>query len=186
MRDCGNTENEPSLHLETSFCSVQSVKMDSSQKIPHTMLIVIAILFVVPSCYTIARSATNSTENGLHNHGEIHQAKNLIDALSFKLYSNLQKYQSKYENLKTQSNEYLAQSGTTREEIKMLNKLKGLLNDLTKKSSSVCEKFYTNFDFIAARKIVINSSSSLQKDYTVALQGIVMTILHTHNSCYEA
>jgi hypothetical protein len=57
----------------------------------------------------------------------------------------------------------------------MLNRLKDLLNDLTKKNS-ICEKFYANFDLIAARQILINSNASLQKDYTVAFEGISVYI----------
>ena len=141
------------------------------------MLTVIATLFVVSNCYAFASSVTNLPGKGLHSHSEIHEAKNLIDALSSKLYLNLQKYQNKFENLRTQSNEYLAQSGSTQDQIKMLNKLKGILNDLTNKTNSVCEKFYTNFYFIAACKILIDSNVLLPKDYTIELQGM-MTILH--------
>ncbi len=143
------------------FCSVKLFKMCSSRKIRHTMLTVFVILFELFGCYALERSGAHLPGKGLHNHSEIHEAKNLIDALSFKLQLNLQKYQTVYENLVS-----------TKDEIKTLNKLKGLLNDLTKKSS-ICEKFYTNFDFIAARQIIIKSSASLPNDYTVSLQGIV-------------
>jgi hypothetical protein len=84
-------------------------------------------------------------------------------------------YQDKHERLKLQSDQYLMQSDSTKDEIKMLNRLKDLLNDLTKKNS-ICEKFYANFDLIAARQILINSNASLQKDYTVALEGISVYI----------
>ena len=141
------------------------------------MLTVIVTLLVVSNCYTFGSSVANLPGNGLHSHSEIHEAKSLIDALSSKLYLNLQKYQNKYENFRTQSNEYLAQSGSTQDQIKTLNKLKGILNELTNKTNSVCEKFYTNFDFIAGRKILIDSNVLLPKDYTVELQGM-MTILH--------
>jgi hypothetical protein len=137
------------------------------------MFALFVILFFHSNCFALGRSDANSSAKALHNHSEIHEAKNLIDALSFKLHLNLQKFQSKYESLQLQSNEYLAQSGSTKEQIKTLNKLKDLLNDLTKKSFSMCEKFYINFDFIAAREIMINSSASLPKDYTVSLQGTV-------------
>ncbi len=134
------------------------------------MFALFVILFLHSNCFALGRSDANSSAKALHNHSEIHEAKNLIDALSFKLHLNLQKFQSKYESLQLQSNEYLAQSGSTKEQIKTLNKLKNLLNDLTKKSS-ICEKFYTNFDFTVARQIMINSTASLQKDYTVAVNG---------------
>ncbi len=133
------------------------------------MYAIFVISFLLSSCYALERSG----ESGLHNYTEIHDAKDLIDALSFKLHLKLQKYQSKYESLQLQSNMYLAQGESMRDEIKTLNKLKDLLNDLTKKSFSMCEKFYINFDFVAAREIMINSSASLPKDYTVSLQGTV-------------
>jgi hypothetical protein len=96
-------------------------------------------------------------------------------SLSFKLHLNFQRYQGKYERLKLQTDEYLMQSDSAKDEIKMLNRLKDLLNDLTKKNS-ICEKFYANFDLIAARQILINSNASLQKYYTVALEGIIVYI----------
>ena len=150
--------------------------MGSSRKIRYALFIAIVILFAVSNCYTLGSSAPDLPENGLHNHSEIHEAKSLIDALSSKLYLNLQKYQNKYKNLKMQSKEYLARRGPLQDQIKMLNKLKGILNDLTNKTNSVCEKFYTNFDFIAARKILIDSNFLLPKDYTVELQGIMMIL----------
>jgi hypothetical protein len=76
-------------------------------------------------------------------------------SLSFKLHLNFQRYQGKYERLKLQTDEYLMQSDSAKDEIKMLNRLKDLLNDLTKKNS-ICEKFYANFDLVAARQILIN------------------------------
>jgi hypothetical protein len=139
------------------------------------MLTVFLVLFQLSGCYARGISGADLPGKRLQNHGEIHKAKNLIDALSFKLHLNLQKYQTKSENLKLQSNEYLVQSASTRDELKTLNKLKGLLNELLNKSS-VCEKFYTNFGFIAAREIMIDSSASLQKDYTVAVQGILTIV----------
>ena len=148
--------------------------MGTRRKIISTMSAPFVIVFLLSNCYALGRSDANLIGKGLRNHSEIHEAKNLIDALSFKLHLNLRKSQSKYESLTLQSNQYLAQSGSTRDEIKMLDKLKELLNDLTKKNS-VCEKFYTNFDFTAAREIMINSSASLQKDHTVILQGILST-----------
>ena len=81
------------------------------------MLTVFVTLLELFSCYALGRSGTNLPGKGLHNHSEIHEAKNLIDALSFKLQLNLQKYQTVYENLVS-----------TKDEIKTLNKLKGLLS----------------------------------------------------------
>ncbi|CAB3991342.1 Hypothetical predicted protein [Paramuricea clavata] len=115
------------------------------------------VLFVIPFLLS-----SHCVLGDLHNYTEIHKAKNLVDSLSFKLYLNFQRYQGKYERL-----------NSTKDEIKMLNRLQDLLNDLTKKNS-ICEKFYANFDLIAARQILINSNVlnvSLQKDYTVGLQG---------------
>ncbi|CAB3991343.1 Hypothetical predicted protein [Paramuricea clavata] len=127
------------------------------------MLTVFVVLFQLFSCYALGRSGADLPGKRLQNHGEIHKAKNLIDALSFKLHT-------KSEKLTLQSNENLVPSASIRDELKMLNKFKELLNDLLNKSS-VCEKFYANFDFTAAREILIDSSVSLQNDYTVALQG---------------
>ncbi|XP_028392656.1 uncharacterized protein LOC114517196 [Dendronephthya gigantea] len=110
-----------------------------------------------------------TTGKGLERHSELHEAKNLIDALSSKLNLNLQTYQSKYYKLKQQSNEMSARSGSTKDEIRLLKKLKGLLNDLTQ-NSLICEKFYTSFDFTISRKIMLNSSTLVPKDYTVTLQ----------------
>jgi hypothetical protein len=126
------------------------------------------VLFQLSSCYALRISGADLPGKRLQNHGEIHKAKNLIDALSFKLHT-------KSEKLTLQSNENLVQSASIRDEIKMLNKLKGLLNELLNKSS-VCEKFYTNFGFTVAREMMIDSSASLQKDYTVAVQGIVTIV----------
>ena len=129
------------------------------------MLALLLILSLVSN-----REVTGTTGKGLGRHSEIHEAKNLIDTLSSKLHLNLQTYQNKYNNLKLQSNEVLTQSGSTKDEIRLLNKLKELLNDLTNKSST-CEKFYTSFGFTTLRQIMINTSVSLPKDYTVTLQG---------------
>jgi hypothetical protein len=126
------------------------------------------VLFVIPFLLS-----SHCALGGLHNYTEIHEAKNLVDSLSFKLHLNFQRYQGKYERLKLQTDEYLMQSDSAKDEIKMLNRLKDLLNDLTKKNS-ICEKFYANFDLIAARQILINSNVSLQKDYTVGLEGIIV------------
>ena len=128
------------------------------------------VLFVIPFLLS-----SHCALGGLHNYTEIHEAKNLVDSLSFKLHLNFQRYQGKYERLKLQTDEYLMQSDSAKDEMKMLNRLKDLLNDLTKKNS-ICEKFYANFDLIAARQILINSNASLQKDYTVALEGIIVYI----------
>ena len=136
------------------------------------MLALFAILTLVSNC-----EALGTTGKGLKRHSEMHEAKNLIDTLSSKLHLNLQTYQNKYNNLKQQSNEFLARSGSTKDEIRLLNKLKGLLNDLTE-TSLICEKFYTNFDFTVSQKIIINSSASLPKDYTVTLQGMVNRFIY--------
>ena len=137
------------------------------------MFALFAILLLHCSCHAFGGFDANSSANGLHTYSEIHDAKNLIDALSFKLNLNLKTYEDKYESLQQQSNEYLAQSDSAKEEIKTLYKLKDLLNDVTKKSS-ICEKFYSNFGFKFARQIKINFSAPLQKDFTVAFKG-------THN-----
>ena len=128
-------------------------------------LLLTTFLIHLSGCSALSRS-------GLHNHSEIHDAKNLIDALSYKLHLNLQTFQEKYENSRIKSNEYLMKSSSTKDEIKMLNKLKGLLNGLTKRTA-VCETFYTNLGFIAAREIMIVAKSSVTKDFTISLQGIV-------------
>ena len=129
------------------------------------MLALLLILSLVSN-----RKVIGTTGKGLGHHREIHEAKNLIDTLSSKLHLNLQTYQNKYSNLKLQSKEVLAQRVSTKDEIRVLNKLKALLNDLTNKSST-CEKFYTRFGFTSLRQIMINTSVSLPKDYTVTLQG---------------
>ena len=152
------------------------------RRIIPMMFALFVILFLhCINCEALERSDSNSSARGLHNHSEIHEAKNLIDALSFKLHLNLQKYENKYESLQIQSKEYLAHSDSAKEEIKTLNKLKDLLNDVTKKSS-ICEKFYANFDFTVARQIMINSSASLPKDYTVAVQGTSVIITASNSS----
>lgn len=106
----------------------------------------------------------------LSRYNEIHEAKNLIDALSSKLHLDQQTYESKYENLKYQSNGYLEKSDTTQEDIKMLNKLKELVNDLSGKST-ICERFYADIHFNAVRQIIF-FGPPLPKDYTVAVEGI--------------
>ena len=127
------------------------------------------ILLLHCSCHAFGPFYANSSAKGLHTYSEIYDAKNLIDALSFKLNLNYKKYEDKYESLQQQSNEYLAQKYSAMEEIKTLYKLKDFLNDAAKKSS-FCDKFYSNFGFKFARQIIINSSAPLQKDYTVAFK----------------
>ena len=150
------------LHSQSRFWTEMSSYRES--------LSIMFVLFVIPFLLS-----SHCALGGLHNYTEIHEAKNLVDSLSFKLHSKFQMYQDKYERLKLQSDQYLTQSDSTKDEIKMLNRLKDLLNDLTKKNS-ICEKFYANFDLIAARQILINSNASLQKDYTVAFEGISVYI----------
>ena len=133
------------------------------------MFALFVVLLLHCSCDAFGGFDANSSAQGLHTYSEIHEAKNLIDALSFKLNLNFKKYEEKYESLQLQSNEYLAQKYSAKEEIKTLYKLKDLLNDFTKKSS-FCEKFYSYFDFKFAREIKINFSAPLQKDYTVAFK----------------
>ena len=118
-------------------------------------------------------SDANSLGSGLQNHTEIHDAKDLIDALSFKLHSKLKGFQNEFDKLQLELEEYRVQSRSTKDEIRTLNKLKVLLSDLTAKKSSICEKFYTNFDFTVSQQILINSSSTLEKDYTVAKEGML-------------
>lgn len=135
------------------------------------MLVLLSICFlqlITISGYVLGNS--NSSEKRLQNHKEIHEAKNPIDALSYKLPTKLQHVQRKSANLKLESNEYFSQGVSTEREIKTLNKLKQLLNDITKKGR-ICEKFYTSFDFLAVREIKIHSAASLPKDYTVSFQG---------------
>ena len=143
--------------------------MGREGKILPSSFVVVLTLFLLSNGLASVRAAS-SPAKGLHKYGEIHEAKNIIDALSSKLHLNLNTYQSKYETLKQQSHKYLAQAGSMRGEMRMLNKLKGLLNELTKKSSA-CEKFYTNFDFTVARPILFKGVS-LPKFFTVALQGM--------------
>lgn len=135
----------------------------SDREIRYTLLIVLAIWFQLSRCNAV----------GLNNHTDIQEAKSLIDALDFKLHLQLQTYQAKHQRLKLESTEYLARSYSTKEDIKTLEKLKRLLNDLTKKSS-ICETFYTNFDFTVARQIIIDPSTSAPKEFTCALQGTVI------------
>ena len=133
----------------------------AARHITSTMFALLAISSLLSNC-----------DAGLHNHSELHKANDLINSLYSKLHTKLQTYQTKYESLKQESHEYLEQSGATKEEIKTLKRLKGLINDLTRKSST-CEKFYTHFDLTVAHEILINSTALLQKDHTVAVQGIV-------------
>ena len=126
------------------------------------------VLFVIPFLLS-----SHFVLGGLHNYTKIHEAKNIVDSLSFKLHLNFQRHQSKYEHLKLQlHDEYLMQRNSAKDGIKMLKRLWDLLNDLTKKNS-ICERFRS---FIAARQILINSNASLQKNYTVALEGIIVYI----------
>ena len=124
----------------------------------------------------VAFSLQSNCHAGLYNHSEIRKANDLIDSLYTKLHTKLQVYQTKYESLQQESKAYLERSDTTQDEIKMLKRLKGLLNDLTRKSS-MCEKFYMHFDFTVAREIMINSNASLQKDHTLAVEGIACFVL---------
>ena len=142
-------------HLFNTVQYYSTDDMGSCREIRYILLIVFAVSFLLSKCNAL----------GLHNHSEIHEAKNLIDALYFKLNLQLQNYQ-----------QYVARSRSTQDEIKMLKKLKGLLNDLTMKSS-ICEKFYANFDFTVTRQIIIQPSSSPPKDFTYALQGTVTDVL---------
>ena len=123
----------------------------------------------------VAFSLLSNCHAGLYNHSEIHKANDLIDSLYTKLHTKLQAYQTKHESLQQESREYLERSEATQDEIKMLKRLKGLLNDLTRKSS-MCEKFYTHFDFTVAREIMINSNVSLHKDHTLAVEGIAVLL----------
>ena len=70
--------------------------------------------------------------------------------LWFNLHLKLQKYESKHESLKQPWTKYSVQSSSTKREIKTLNKLKNLLNDLTKMSSlqTICSNFYIDFDLM--------------------------------------
>ena len=134
------------------------------------MFALFAILLLHCSCHAFGGFYANSSAKGLYSYSEIHDAKNLIDALSFKLNLNLKKYEDMFESQQLPLNEYLAQSDSAKKEIKTLYKLKDFLNDVTKKSS-ICEKFYSYFDFKFAREIKINSIEPLKKDYTVAFKG---------------
>ena len=139
--------------------------MGSYREIRYSLLIALAISLQPSRCNAL----------GLQNHTEFHEAKNLIDALYFKLHLQLQSYQARHERLKLESNEYLVRSDSTKDAMKVLKKLKGLMNHLMRKPS-VCDTFYADFDFAVARQILFGPSTSAPNDFTYALQGIYSPI----------
>lgn len=153
-----------------------------------SLLVIVILLCRLPSPGLCSKSkAINNSKVSaqLKHHGEIHQAKNLIDALSSKLRLNQQTYHNKYSTLQQESSLYLSESIKTRDEIKTLTKLKLLLNELTGQSS-ICEEFYSDFDFTVVRPIVIKTTSSaLPKHFTVKLQGKETNDLHEELYLFE-
>ena len=104
---------------------------------------------------------------------EIHEAKNLIDTLSFRLHLNQQSLAVHEERLRQESDVLQSQSMVMDNQIKKLKKLKHVLNEMTGKKTSICETFYSQVDFRMAQPIMIDTKGSiLPKDSTVTLQGI--------------
>lgn len=152
----------------------------SSSNFPLFRPLFLGVVFIILACFEAGKCSKPNSEieenskgtSQLKRHSEIHQAKNLVDTLSFKLRLNLKTYQTRYSSSKQLSSHYLAQSVAVQNEIKQLNKLKHLLNQLAGQTSSTCEKFYSKFGFTASRPIVIKTTSSaLPKHYTAKVQG---------------
>lgn len=107
---------------------------------------------------------------------EVHEAKNLIDALSFRLHLNQQSLAVHEERLRQESSVLQSQSLVMENQIKELKKLKHLLNEMTGKNTSICETFYSEVDFRMAQPIKMDTKGSvLPKHSTVTLQGIICT-----------
>ena len=107
---------------------------------------------------------------------EVHEAKNLIDALSFRLHLNQQSLAVHEERLRQESSVLQSQSLVMENQIKELKKLKHFLNEMTGKKASICETFYSDVDFRMAQPIKIDTKgSALPKHSTVTLQGIICT-----------
>ena len=139
----------------------------------------------VGSCSEAEKDENSAPSLQQKRHEEVHQAKNLIDALSLRLHLNMQTYAAKRASMHQVSSAYLNQIIAAKNQLKDLSRLKNLFNELTNKASKICEKFYTDFDFTVARAIIIKTSSALPKDSTMKLQGITREYLCIFASSYS-
>ena len=88
------------------------------------------------------------------------------------------------ERLRQESDVLQSQSMVMDNQIKKLKKLKHVLNEMTGKKTSICEKFYSQVDFRMAQPIMIDTKGSiLPKDSTVTLQGIEYSC-QPYSFCY--
>lgn len=124
---------------------------------------------------TESRESDDVQKQDLNLSHEVHEAKNLIDTLSFRLHLNLQTLAVHEQRLQQESSMFESQSLVMSNQIKELKKLKYLLNEMTGKKTSICEKFYSEVDFTMAQPIMIDTRGSvLPKHSTVTLQGTMI------------